>query len=167
MRAAVPAFNAAIFQELARRIGPQREHAWLARLDYGDREVGPVVDRFWLDGPLEISPVEQTRFLQRLAERDLPVDRGVQDAVAEILVLERGPAGTLYGKTGWRFESTPQLGWWVGWHEAPGGRVHTFALNIDMTGADDAGKRVAIGRELLALLCVLPPGCPYASGSGT
>jgi hypothetical protein len=49
----------------------------------------------------------------------------------------------LYGKTGWRFSSTPNLG--PGWVERDG-KVFAFALNIDMPVASDGPKRVAIGK---------------------
>jgi beta-lactamase class D len=39
----------------------------LARLDFGNRQTGTVVDTFWLDGPLEISAVEEARFAALLA----------------------------------------------------------------------------------------------------
>lgn len=113
------------------------------------------IDRFWLDGPLEISPVEQTRFLSLLVQRKLAVSVSTQQTVTDILELERTPEHALYGKTGWRFDAQPQLGWWVGWLER-GDRSYTFALNIDIATDADAGKRVPLGRELLARLNVLP-----------
>ncbi len=157
IREAVPASNAAVFQQIARRIGPERMQTWLDRLDYGNREIGPAqnVDRFWLSGPLKISPLEQTRFLAKLAQYKLPVSEGTQQTVAEILELERTPDHTLYGKTGWRFDAEPQLGWWVGWVQR-GERLFAFALNLDMKGEADAKQRVPIGRELLTRLGVLP-----------
>lgn len=155
IRQAVPASNAAIFQQIARRVGAQREREWLERLDYGNREVGSAVDRFWLDGPLMISPVEQTAFLARLAQRRLPASVAAQEAVTEVLELQRTADRVLYGKTGWRFEVTPQLGWWVGWVRGPDG-LSTFALNMDMAGKADADKRVPLGRELLRRLGILP-----------
>jgi beta-lactamase class D len=61
----------------------------------------------------------------------------------------------LYGKTGWRFSSTPNLGWWTGWVERDG-KIAAFSLNIDMPGAaTDAPKRVAIGKAMLTKLGVL------------
>lgn len=154
LREALPTSNFAIFQEIARRLGPEREEEWLGRLDYGNHEVGSRVDRFWLDGPLEISPIEQTRFLARLAERRLPVSAASQDAIARLLEVERTDGHSLHGKTGWRARSDPQLGWWVGWVDRPGGIV-SFALNIDMAGAADTEKRIPLGRELLRSLQVL------------
>lgn len=156
IREAVPASNAAIFREIARRIGPERMQEWLDRLGYGNRRIGPVIDRFWLDGPLEISPVEQTRFLSLLAQRKLAVSVSTQQTVTDILELERTPEHVLYGKTGWRFDAQPQLGWWVGWVER-GDRSYTFALNIDIATDADADKRIPLGRELLTRLNVLPP----------
>lgn len=155
IREAVPASNAAVFQQIARRVGPERMRTWLDRLDYGNREIGPNIDRFWLDGPLKISPVEQTRFLAELAQRQLDVSVATQQTVTDIIALERTPDYALYGKTGWRFDAEPQLGWWVGWVQR-GERLFTFALNMDMKGAADAKQREPIGRELLKRLNVLP-----------
>jgi beta-lactamase class D len=56
-----------------------------------------------------------------------------------------------YGKTGWQFSRTPQLGWWVGWVDS-GGKVAAFALNLDMQTQQDAAKREMIGKLLLARL---------------
>ena len=86
--------------------------------------------------------------------RKLPFSRKTQDTVADIVNLERTPDHALYGKTGWRFDSSPQLGWWVGWVER-GGRTYTFALNVDITDEADGAKRIPLGREFLARLGVL------------
>src|SRR5690606_38401939 len=40
------------YQEMARRIGGARMQAWLDRIDYGNRDIGGGIDRFWLDGEL-------------------------------------------------------------------------------------------------------------------
>lgn len=155
MREAVPASNIAIFQELARRIGLHAYRDWLARLNYGNAETGTALETFWLDGPLEISAVEQTKLITRLAHGTLPVSSRAQAMVRDILLLESGADWKLYGKTGWRFSSTPQLGWWAGWVER-GDKISTFALNIDMPNPDDAKRRVVIGKHALQALGVLP-----------
>src|SRR5262245_33944791 len=67
MREAIALSAVPIYQELARRIGLERYREWLARLDFGNRQIGTVVDTFWLDGPLEISALEDTRCVARLA----------------------------------------------------------------------------------------------------
>ena len=148
MREAITASNVPIYQELARRIGPERYREWLDRLQYGNRQIGSFVETFWLDGPLEISVVEQARFVAALAQKKLPVSVRTQDIVRSILRLEEKGGRVLYGKTGWRFSSSPQLGWWVGWVERDA-QAWAFALNIDMASPEDAKKRIAIGRMML------------------
>jgi beta-lactamase class D len=153
MREAIAASNVPIYQELARRIGLERYRRWLARLDYGNRQTGTAVETFWLDGPLEISAIEQARFVARLARNQLPVSDRSQTIVRDILKLESRDGRTLYGKTGWRFSSTPQLGWWTGWVDNAG-KMTAFSLNVDMRSSQDAPKRVAIGKTILAALKV-------------
>ena len=121
---------------------------------YGNRATGTALETFWLDGPLEISAIEQASFVAALAQQKLPASIRSQSIVRDILRLESSGDRALYGKTGWRFSSTPQLGWWAGWVER-GTRPIAFALNIDMTSAEDARKRVAIGKAILSKLDVL------------
>ena len=154
MHEAIAASNVPIYQELARRVGLERYSQWLARLDYGNRQIGSSVDTFWLDGPLEISAVEQARFVAALAQQKLPVSVRSQAIVHSILRLETTDGRVLYGKTGWRFSSAPQLGWWTGWVERES-KIFAFALNIDMTSPADAKKRIAIGRDMLGNFGIL------------
>ena len=155
LRDAIRVSNVPVYQEVARRIGRKRMQARLDRLGYGNRRIGTVVDRFWLDGPLQISAMEQARFVARLAQGKLPLSERSQRIVRDILRVEEKGGAALFAKTGWASGPTPQIGWWVGWVEREG-RVYSFALNIDMASADDTPKRVAIGRSLLARLGVLP-----------
>ncbi|MFC9976731.1 class D beta-lactamase [Spirillospora sp. NPDC127200] len=155
MREAVRTSNAAAFQVIARRVGLKREQQWLHRLDYGNRQTGTAVDRFWLDGPLKISAVGQTRFLARLAAQRLPASRAHQRTVRELIKQEEKDGYALFAKSGWQNAPDPGTGWWTGWVER-GGRVHTFALNIDIAEDGDAGKRATVARELLHRLNVLP-----------
>jgi beta-lactamase class D len=154
MREAITASAVPIYQELARRIGLERYHVWLERLAYGNRQTGSALETFWLDGPLEISAIEQAQFVAALAQQKLPLSMRSQAIVRDILRLETAGSRVLYGKTGWRFSSTPQLGWWTGWVEQDG-KPMTFALHIDMGSPDDARKRVAIGKVMLTKLGIL------------
>ena len=151
LRDAIKASNVAVYQELARRIGLERMRAGVKKLNYGNQETGGVVDRFWLDGPLAISALEQMEFLQRLVAGRLPVKQEAVRAVKEITLLEKTVTYELHGKTGWLFSSKQQIGWWVGWVEREG-MSYPFALNIDMFKDEDAEKRVPIGRECLKVL---------------
>ena len=155
LRDAVRTSNVPVFQTLARRIGAERERRWVNRLHYGDREIGTVVDRFWLDGPLEISAVEQTRFLSRLARQQLPASKHNQLTVRDLLKVEEKDGYALFAKTGWGMSTEPGIGWWVGWVER-GDDLYTFALNIDIEADGDTAKRVPLARTLLQTLDVLP-----------
>jgi beta-lactamase class D len=154
MREAIALSAVPIYQELARRIGLERYREWLPRLDFGNRQTGTIVDTFWLDGPLEISAVEEARFAARLAQQKLDASTRSQSIARDIIRLESRDGKILYGKTGWRFSSAPNLGWWTGWVEQ-NGQISAFSLNIDMPAATDAPKRVAVGKTMLSKLGVL------------
>ena len=151
LRGAIKISNVPVYQELARRIGLERMREGVKKLGYGNMEIGNVVDRFWLDGPLAISAVEQTEFLHRLVSGSLSINVNAVRAVKEITLLERTGTYELHGKTGWSIATKPQIGWWVGWVEREN-KVFLFALNIDMLSDEDAAKRLSIGRECLGVL---------------
>lgn len=154
LREAIALSNVPIYQELARRIGLERMRENVARLEYGNTEIGATVDNFWLVGPLKISAVEQTQFLAKLVQDALPFPLEVQKSVREIVLLEQGVNWRLYGKTGWENAPGPGVGWWVGWVQRED-HVYTFALNMDMQNDADAGKRVALGKASLRALGLL------------
>ena len=153
LRDAFKASSVPIYQELARRAGPERMREAVRSFGYGNMATGDVVDRFWLDGPLMISAVEQTEFLQRLASGTLPVSAEALRAVKEISLVEKTDAYALHGKTGWYWpgDTGQQIGWWVGWIERDG-KHYAFALNNDINADEDATKRIPIARECLKRL---------------
>jgi beta-lactamase class D len=154
LREAIALSNVPIYRELARRIGLERMREGIAVLDYGNQEIGTAVDAFWLKGPLQISAIEQTRFLSRLARGALPLPAAVQQSVREIVLVERGPNWTLYGKTGWENAPHPGVGWWVGWVEKEG-RIYAFALNMELQNLSDGNRRLELGQASLKVLGVL------------
>ena len=155
LRDAIGISNVPIYQELARRIGLQRMRAGVASLDYGNKDIGAIVDTFWLAGPLKISAIEQARFLARLARDELPLEKSVQAEVRAIVHLESQTGWILYGKTGWATSTQPGVGWWVGWVENRQG-LHAFALNMDMPTIDGAPRRIELGKASLKALGILP-----------
>ncbi len=143
-----------IYQELARRIGLPRMAEKVKALDYGNGEIGTVVDQFWLQGPLKISAIEQTDFLARLVQGKLPVKPESLAAVKEITLRETSGGRELHYKTGWGMsKNEAQIGWLVGWVQAGEGDS-TFALNIDMSGMEEAPKRLVVAKECLKVLDV-------------
>lgn len=154
LREAIRISNIPIYQELARRVGIDMMRTQVEKLAYGNRQIGDVVDVFWLKGPLKISAIEQTRFLARLARGELPFPSTTQAATREIVKQETGDGWALYAKTGTAASESPPVGWWVGWVEKAG-KIYSFALNIDLLSPDDAAKRASVGRECLKTLGLL------------
>lgn len=157
IREAIVVSNVPIYQELARRIGLLRYREWLNRLDYGNRQTGDDVERFWLKGPLETTPIEQALFLARLARGKLDASPRAQAIVRDIVKLEAMGGATLYGKSGFTTASTPSTGWWVGWVEN-GASLHSFAVVLMGLTMADAGKRLTVGRALLQRLGIYAAG---------
>ncbi len=128
------------FQEIARRIGRDRMVAYVRRFGYGNRDVSGPIDRFWLDGPLEISAREQVEFLRRFYHGQLGLSERTTRVARDVLVLEVTERYTLAGKTGsMPLPSGRLLAWLVGYverdHEVnvppKGGNRATFALNLE------------------------------------
>ncbi|WP_017610809.1 penicillin-binding transpeptidase domain-containing protein [Nocardiopsis xinjiangensis] len=157
LREALPGSEVAVQRELAERMGSQDLHTWVDRFDYGNRamddENGDGQD--WLEGPLEISPLEQTVFLAGLARAELPVQAEHQQALHEVVLREQDQGRSLYATEGWNAETDRSPGWWVGWIEGQES-LHTFALRLEDGGQEQMELREPLGRELLAELDVLP-----------
>lgn len=154
LKKAIAISNVPIYQELARRIGLETMKQYLKSFHYGNADAGETVDRFWLDGPLEISAVEQVEFLKKLVEEKLPISKDIQKNVKQILLLESGEDYKLYGKTGWQNAPNNGVGWFVGWVENAHGS-YIFAFNMDMAGANDAPKRISFTKDCLFAFGVL------------
>ncbi|HVR20884.1 MAG TPA: penicillin-binding transpeptidase domain-containing protein [Polyangiaceae bacterium] len=101
------------FQRVARTIGPERMQDWLARLDYGNRDISGAIDTFWLTGGLRITAIEELDFLRRLDTGKLPVSPRTLDIVRDVIALDVGESHVLYGKTG--LVSPPEVDAEVGW----------------------------------------------------
>jgi beta-lactamase class D len=155
LREAIKVSCVPVYQEIARRVGLQKMDEMVKAFEYGNQQIGTVVDQFWLRGPLKISAIEQTEFLSRLAQGKLPVKADNLAALKEIAQLEKTDKYTLYGKTGWlKTDVKPDIGWWVGWVEKDN-HIYTVALNIDMLSEQDAPKRLLIAKECLKSLGIL------------
>jgi beta-lactamase class D len=145
-----------VLQQITERIGAERMKHYLEAFRYGSRAVGPTIDRFWFDGELRISALEQVHFLARLHRNDLPVAKRNLEAVKEVLPADetarariRYVLGTL-GADGTQGKK-PTLGWLVGYAEA-GEAVTPFAMNLDVHGEPDLARRLPITRHILTKL---------------
>ncbi len=124
------------YQKMASRIGEKKMKAAVTASDYGNADIGGGIDRFWLDGALRISSEEQVAFLRKFWNKELPFSSAVQQAVKDLMLLEKTDDYTLRGKTGTAIRSDIMIGWLVGFLER-GDKVYIFALNIEAPDSDD------------------------------
>ncbi|MDP4549515.1 class D beta-lactamase [Alkalihalobacillus macyae] len=122
------------YQDMARDIGATHMDEWLKKLSYGNKDSSGGIDHFWLDSSLEISPLEQVDFIEKLVKEELPLDQAVMKTVKRMMIQEETDDYTLYGKTGTRL-SDSGLGWFVGFIET-GDRSYVFATKIDGSGTE-------------------------------
>jgi beta-lactamase class D len=132
MRTAIAASAVPVYQEIARRIGPERMQKYLDLFDYGNRDIGGGIDQFWLTGNLRIDPVQQIDFVDRLRRGVLPVSKRSQELVRDILPVTQSGDAVIRAKSGLLGAEVgkPSLGWMVGWAEKGSART-VFALNLD------------------------------------
>jgi beta-lactamase class D len=137
------------YQEIARRVGREKMQHYLEAVGYGNQEIGSQIDRFWLDGTLQISADEQVEFLKRLYRGDLPFSKRSMNIVREIMLVEEDEVHRLGGKTGSGVMGDQTIGWFVGYEERHG-NVYFFALNI--TGSSPEANGMQARGILLSIL---------------
>ena len=159
LRSAIKVSSVPHFRTLARTIGEARMKAGLAKLDYGNQNIGGGLDKFWLSGDIRISAEHQLAFVDKLAHGKLAVSAKAQEVVREISTLETKGTRVLHGKTGSgpgndNGPGADYLVWQVGWIE-DGSTVVPYAAWVEVNGGsfDEArGKRDARLRATLAEL---------------
>jgi beta-lactamase class D len=119
------------YQELARRIGPERMRTYLKKMQYPGMDVRPEnIDLFWLEGNSRITPRQQVDFMKRLYYNDLLLKPSVMQMMKAIMVNEVTPEYSLSGKTGWSVRNGNNYGWFVGWIEVTG-KVYFLATLVE------------------------------------
>jgi bla regulator protein BlaR1 len=160
-------------QQVTAGLGAARFQQYVQRFGYGNLDLSgdPGKDnglaQSWIGSSLRISPLEQARFLRKVANRDLPLSARAYAMTERIMPRQTLANGwELLGKTGTASallpdggdDATRQYGWYVGWVRK-GGRTVVFArLVLDAKQqAAMAGPRArdAMLRELPARLDLL------------
>jgi beta-lactamase class D len=151
LRSAIAASAVPVYQEIARRIGPERMQKYVDLFEYGNRDIGGGIDQFWLTGNLRIDPMQQVDFVDRLRRGVLPVSKRSQDLVRDILPVTKVGDATIRAKSGLLGAELgkPSLGWMVGWVEK-GGDQTVFALNLDVREPRHIAARMTIAQQCLA-----------------
>ena len=133
------------YQRIAPRIGASRMAEWLARFEYGNRDVSGPITEYWVNGRLQISPMEQVMFLRRLFHLSLPVRREHVKQVVAGLTQDRGAVENSLGihplegdwsragliaKTGATSTRAYRVSWLVGMLTSDQGLQHVFAAAV-------------------------------------
>lgn len=132
------------YQELARRVGPEKMQDWLKQANYGNTDISGGIDLFWLSGGLRISPRQQIDFLRRFYQQELPFSQRTMEITKDIMLNIDTLGYRIYGKTGWGSQGEREIGWYVGFLERDD-NVYYFSNCVQMAGKDiDADVQNAI-----------------------
>ncbi|NOQ73104.1 MAG: class D beta-lactamase [Crocinitomix sp.] len=124
------------YQEVARQIGANDMQLWLNKLDYGNKNIGKEIDQFWLNGDLEVSPMQQINFLERILNRELDIADRTYEILDNIMTYDSTNTYEIKGKTGWGVVADKDIGWFIGWIETDK-KKYIFVNCIQSTGAND------------------------------
>ncbi|MFS1538761.1 MAG: hypothetical protein ACL7BU_08805 [Candidatus Phlomobacter fragariae] len=83
-------------------------------MHYVNSKIGNDVTKFWLDDPLKISSAEQTQFIYKLATKQLPIDKTIQNEVANMLLIKQTANIKIYAKIDLANINGERIGWYVG-----------------------------------------------------
>jgi len=162
LREAFAASCVPAFQELARKIGPERMQAWLNKLGYGNKDMCGRPDSFWLPRAgqpnILITPEQQAEMVGKLVTGKLPVKKESVAMLLDIMRTESSARSTLFGKTGSGLRAAKDgpsndndfdMGWFVGVLDS-GGHKYAYAclvLGPGLGGKDARGIVQAIFRR--------------------
>lgn len=137
-------------QQITRALGAERLSAFADAWGYGNADFSGDpghdngLERAWIASSLQISPVEQVRFLHGLVNRTLPVSASAMEMTVAIVEGHSAGEWSVKGKTGSAyprradrsFDRARAWGWYVGW-ATKGERTVIFArLNQDEQHTD-------------------------------
>jgi beta-lactamase class D len=150
LREAFQASCVPAFQELARRIGPERMLGWLDKIGYGNKDMCDRPDSFWLPRAgqknILITPEQQAALLTKLVTGKLPVRKETVETLLDIMRVESSAKATLSGKTGSGLRAAKEgpsadgdfdMGWLVGVLDGNG---HKYTYACLVLGAGLGGK---------------------------
>jgi beta-lactamase class D len=119
------------FQEVARRIGPDRMKEYVDDADYGKMIITKeTIDKFWLWGDSRITPWEQMNFILHFYTNKLPFTQTNIDLVKKLIILKKTDKYTFSGKIGMTVQNGNNIGWMVGYFEE-NDNVWLYVCNVE------------------------------------
>lgn len=132
-------------QEIAKNLGIDKFQAYANKLNYGNKDVSGTPGKSnallssWIGSSLQISPLEQLEFIDKLSKQELPLSSNAQNHTKELIALENLPNDwKLYGKTG----GSRNAGWFIGWIEKDDRRI-AFTQYIEIENSPISAGKVA------------------------
>lgn len=126
------------FRRLIDEAGEVKIQAFLNSYNYGNKdisdwqgllnnnELNPDLSGFWIESSLKISPIEQTRVLANIFEKNTQAAKDLK----EIMQVSNTPV-KIYGKTGMGVKNDKIAdAWFVGFYELNGQHIY-FAIRLD------------------------------------
>ena len=136
------------YQEIARKIGPERMNAHLTKFGYPGMVVDSSnIDVFWLEGDSRITPHQQMDFLKRFYYSQLPITKRTDQIMKDLMVIEEKPEYKLSGKTGWSIREGFNVGWFVAYLEK-GEEVYFLVTNIEPKESFNMSMFAKIRKEI-------------------
>jgi beta-lactamase class D len=165
-------------QQLTVWLGRERLQHYVTRFNYGNQDISgnpgmnDGLTQAWLDSSLQISPLEQIAFLEKVVNRQLGVSARAYDMTARITAVGKLPNGwDVHAKGGTGFRVKPgnggadlerQIGWYVGW-ATRGNRSLVFAYAI----ADEQRDTTRAGARAKDAIWPALPGLLDAAAAAT
>jgi beta-lactamase class D len=124
-------------QVLTKQLGMEKFQDYVTKFSYGNMDLSGGLTNAWLSSSLQISPHEQTEFIQKVVDHKFPLSNESYDKTKNIMFIKEMAGGwKLYGKTGSgrQFDKDGnktelQHGWFVGYIEK-GSQHIVFASHI-------------------------------------
>ena len=142
------------YQLLAKKVGVDKYKTYINAMNYGSLPESFDVQRFWLDGTLKVSALEQIAFLKHLYRQELPFRIRSFKVLKEIMLVEKTTDYTLFAKSGWAPNGKKPVGWYIGYIESKKG-TWFFATNLAIKEAKNLSLRKNISMEILKRIGVI------------
>lgn len=163
-------------QQVTTSLGEKRFQRYVSTFHYGNEDVSgnpgkhDGLTQAWLSSSLQISPLEQIDFLERVVNRRLPIRTQAYEMTSRITEISALPNGwDIHGKTGsgspvnadGSYDEDHNYGWFVGW-AIKGGQTVVFARLIQDEKRESVRAGIRARADFLdeapALLDSLPSG---------
>ncbi len=137
------------YQECARRIGEKKMQHFVDTLNYGNKNIGGGIDKFWLEGAIRITAMQQITLLKRIYDNKVPFSQRNIDILKSIMIMEKTDNYTLRAKTGTMPSDTGiGVAWYVGYITNKD-NTYFFALNIDIIKDNTMyNERIALAKRI-------------------